>query len=207
MEGSSGASRLLPAIYGDGVFRHWLRITAAAFAVLVVGSYLVGLMAPTLAADVYRLMSETVQEAGIRNDDGSFSALTIFLHNFLATVYTVLYGFIPFIYLPALLLGVNAMGLGFVGAHCVNNGLSVFVYLAGVLPHGVFELTAVVLALSAGFYLCATVNRRIREKEKGVVGKALVLCAQLLLLHVTPLLLLAAVIEAYVTPALLRSLT
>ncbi len=207
MERSSGPARLLPAIYGDGVFRRWLRITAVAFAVLVVGSYLVGLMAPTLAADVYRLMSETVQEAGIRNDDGSFSAVTIFLHNFLAMLYTILYGFIPFIYLPALLLGVNAMGLGFVGAHCVNSGLSVFVYLAGVLPHGVFELTAVVLALSAGFYLCATVTRRIREKEKGVVGKALVLCAQLLFFHVTPLLLLAAVIEAYVTPALLRSLT
>jgi stage II sporulation protein M len=206
MDRSPVALRFLPAIYRDQIYLYWLRITAIAFVALIVGSYIVGRLVPDLATDVYGWMTEMVKNAEIQNDDGSFSALTIFLHNFLAMMYTVLYGLIPFLYLPALLLGVNALGLGFVGAYCVNGGMSIFVYLTGILPHGIFELSAVVLALSAGFYLCARVTHRIRSKEKGVIRNAFALCAQLLFLHVGPLLLIAAFIEAHVTPAILRAL-
>lgn len=206
MERSPVLFRLLPGIYHDGVFRHWLKITAIAFIVMVAGSYVVGLFVPDLAADVYNWMVETAQSAEIQSDDGGFSALSIFLHNFMAMMFAILYGLIPFVYLPALLLGINTMALGFVGAYCVNNGLSIFVYLAGILPHGIFELSAVVLALSAAFYLCANVTRRIRTKEKGIVRTAFSLIAQLLFLHIGPLLLIAAFVEAHVTPAILRAI-
>ena len=204
MSSSSGLSRFLPGIYRDEVFRHWLRITAIAFVLMIVGSYIVGLLVPKLAADVHGWMADTAQSAEIQEDDGSFSALALFLHNFRAMMSTILYGLIPFIYLPALLLGINAMALGFVGAYCANNGLSVLIYLAGVLPHGIFELTAIVLALSAGFFLCANVTRRIRTREKGIVRASFALTAQLLFLHIAPLLLIAAFVEAHVTPAILR---
>ena len=205
MEKSSGLPRFLPAIYGDKAFRHWLHLTAAAFAVMIVGSYIVGLLAPNLAADVYGWMSDTAQSAEIQNEDGGISALALFLHNLRAMMFTLLYGLIPFIYLPALLLGINALSLGLIGAHCVNNGMSLLVYLAGILPHGIFELSAVVLALSAGFYLCANVTRRIRTKEKGVIRTSFVLTTQLLFLHIAPLLLIAAFVEAHITPAILRA--
>lgn len=205
MDRSSGFSRFLPGIYRDDVFLHWLRLTAAAFAGMIVGSYAVGLIAPNIAEQVYGWMVDAAQEAEIQNEDGSFSALPIFLHNFRAMIFSILYGLIPFIYLPALLLGINTMTLGFVGAYCVNNGMSIFVYLAGILPHGIFELTAVVLSLSGAFYLCASVTRRIRTKEKGIVRNAFSLTVQLLFLHIGPLLLLAALVEAYVTPAILRA--
>ena len=205
MERSTILSRLVPGIYRDDVFRHWLKITAVAFVVMVVGSYVVGMAAPDLAAKVYDWMAETAQSAEIQTDDGGFSGLSIFLHNFRAMMFTILYGLIPFIYLPALLLGLNAMSLGFVGAHCANNGLSFWTYLAGILPHGIFELTAVVLAMSSGFYLCAMVSRRIRTKQKGLIRTSFALTAQLLFLHIAPLLLIAAFVEAHVTPAILKA--
>ena len=48
-------------------------------------------------------------------------------------------------------------------------------------------------------------TRRIRTKEKGIVRNAFSLTVQLLFLHIGPLLLLAALVEAYVTPAILRA--
>lgn len=205
MERTSGISRLLPGIYRDEAFRRWLRITGVAFVALTVGSYAVGALKPDLAASVYQWLSESARESGVQDEAGNISALSLFVHNIRAMMFIILYGAIPFIYLPALLLGVNAAGLGFVGAHCTNNGLSLLVYLAGVLPHGIFELTAVVLSLSAGFYLCEYVTKRIRTKEKGVAIAAFSRTAQLLFLHIAPLLLVAALIEAYVTPAILRA--
>ena len=206
MEHSSGLSRLLPAIYRDSSFRHWLKITAIAFVIMVVGSYVAGLLLPDLAAKIYDWMAQTAQSSGMQNDDGSFSAFSIFLHNFQAMMFTILYGLLPFLYLPALLLGINAMSLGFVGAHLVNTGVPITLYLAGILPHGIFELTALVLALSAGFFLCDAVTHRLRTKEKGIIRTAFPQTAQLLFVHVAPLLLIAAFVEAYVTPAILGAL-
>ena len=205
MERSSGASRFFPAIYRDGVFLCWLRNTAVAYGVLIVGSYVLGLLKGDLAASVYQWMAENAAASGVQDESGGISAMTLFLHNFRAMMSIMLYGVIPFLHLPALLLGINAMSLGFVGAHCVNNGLSLFVYLVGVLPHGIFELTAVVLALSASFYVCAYATKRIRTKEKGIFMAAFSRAAQLLFLHIAPLLLIAALIEAYVTPSILRA--
>ena len=205
MDRTSGASRFFPVIYKDGIFLRWLRIAAAAFVALAVGSYAVGRLKVDLADSVFRWLSETAAATGVRDEDGQISALSLFLHNFRAMMSIILYGILPFVYLPALMLGINAMSLGFVGAYCVNNGLTPLVYLAGVLPHGVFELTAVTLALSAGFYLCEYATKRIRTKEKGLLKAAFSRAAQLLFLHIAPLLLLAALIEAYVTPALLRA--
>lgn len=204
MEHSSVFSRQLPGIYGDSAFRRWLKNTAIAFLVLTVGSYVAGLLMPDLSEKIYTIMAESAKNAGIQNDDGSFSAFPIFLHNFRSLMFTILYGLLPYIYLPALLLGINAFSLGFVGAYCVKHGMSLGIYLVGILPHGIFELTAVVLAMSAGFYLCAAVTHRLRTKEKGVVVRAFSLTAQLLFMHITPLLLVAAFVEAYVTPCLLR---
>ena len=204
MENSSGASRLMPGIYRDGTFRHWLTVCAVAFAVLSVGSFAAGLLMPEVSEKIYRIMSESAQSAGLQNEAGGINVLALFLHNLRSMVFTVLYGVIPFFYLPALLLGLNAFSLGFVGAYCVRHGMSVFAYLAGVLPHGVFELSALVLGICCGFYLCDAVTRRLRLKAKGIVLEAIYRIGQLLILHVTPLLLIAAFVEAYITPSILN---
>ncbi len=181
-----------------------LRITAIAFGAIVVLTFVVSLLAKDLAASIVDRFAAMVQDLGIMDKDGGFSALLIFRNNLQATAVSILYGFIPFLYLPALSLGANAMLLGVMGGYYVNNGHSLLVYLAGILPHGIFELPALIISLALGFYLCEVVVTYVRKNTKGIVGTALRNIARVFLFWVVPLLMVAAATEAYITPLILH---
>ena len=125
-------------------------------------------------------------------------------NNLRAMVLSVLYGFIPFIYLPALSLGVNALLLGLFAAYFLNNGISMLAYLGGILPHGIFELPALVISLACGIYLCSRINQYVRKNTRGIMAPTLKNIVRVLALTVLPLLAVAAAVEAYVTPAVMQ---
>ena len=79
-------------------------------------------------------------------------------------------------------------------------------YLAGILPHGIFELPALVIALALGVSLCSHVTDFVRHNQKGVMVPLMLQTLRVLLLRVLPLLIVAAVMEAYVTPLVLALL-
>ena len=62
------------------------------------------------------------------------------------------------------------------------------------------------MAMAGGLYLCRTIVRYVRHNEKGLVGPAVRNLARLLVMHITPLLMAAAAIEAYVTPVVMEAL-
>ena len=103
-------------------------------------------------------------------------------------------------------LGINAMMFGGFASYYVQQGLPLWYYGAGTLPHGVFELPALFMAMAGGLYLCRTIVRYVRHNEKGLVGPAVLNLARLLVMHITPLLMAAAAIEAYVTPVVMEAL-
>ncbi len=181
-----------------------LRITAIAFGAIVVLTFVVSLLARDLAASIVNRFAAMVQDLGIMDKDGGFSALLIFRNNLQATAVSILYGFIPFLYLPALSLGTNAMILGVMGGYYVNSGHSLLIYLVGILPHGIFELPALIISLALGFYLCQVVVTYVRKNTKGIVGAALKNIARVFLFWVVPLLMVAAATEAYITPLILH---
>jgi len=184
-------------------FASLLRTTAIAFAVITCLSFVFALLARNTAASLVERFSVYVQELGI-SEDGSISASAILGNNLRVAGASILYGFIPFLYLPALTLGTNALMLGVMGGYCVNSGYSLLTYLAGVLPHGLFELPALVLALALGLYLCEVVVDYMRKNTRGIVLAALKNIARVFLFWIVPLLIVASVIEAYITPLVLR---
>ncbi len=201
-----GQRQQLLNVYRDEAFLRYLRDTAIAFLVLIVGSFVVGLFAPTIPVKIVSQFNQAVADAGIADESGKYSALPIFIHNLQAALSAILYGFIPFLFLPALALGTNSMLLGFVGAHYVNNGQSFLLYLAAILPHGIFELPALVLAMACGLFLCSRVTHRIRAGEKGVVRLAIHQILRIILWQILPLLFIAALVETYLTTAILNIL-
>lgn len=196
----------LGPFYRDAAFMHMLRITAVAFAVLMVLGFVGGLLFPSMPASLAQQFRQMVDDAGIVDESGKFSALAIFLHNLQAMGWAVLYGLVPVLHLPALLLGVNSVLLGAMAAHYVNSGLSLLLYLAGLLPHGIFEIPAIVLSLACGLYLCSYLTRRIFRRDQTPRQPVFRRIAQVFCLAIVPLLALAAVLEAYVTPLILNSL-
>ena len=159
---------------------------------------------PEEAALAGRLFAQQMAELGIMDTTGRVDVLALFGNNVRATVFSIAYGFIPFIYLPALSIGINSLLLGLFAGVYVNNGISLLAYFAGIVPHGIFELPALILALSSGIYLCRKVTDYVRHNEKGVMGPLMKDLLRLFVMHIIPLLVAAAMMEAYVTPQLLK---
>ena len=112
---------------------------------------------------------------------------------------------LPFIRLPALARGVNGATLGLFAGYYVHQGIPLWKYLTGILPHGIFEIPALILSAALGLYLCRTVSDALLGKQTVSVGAAVRQCGQILLWWALPLIAAAAVIETYVTPALIQA--
>ena len=182
-------------------YGRYVGMTAAAFLVLLVLAYAAGRLFPDIPVTVISAFNEDIAGSGIVQEDGSFNVLALFANNLRAMVLGILYGFIPFLYLPALALGVNAAILGMLASLIDGQWL---LLAAGILPHGIFELPALFLSLAAGLCLCKNINVYIRKNEKGVMKPLLLNILRVVVLLVLPLLVIAAVMETYVTPALMQ---
>ncbi|MBQ0038307.1 MAG: stage II sporulation protein M [Clostridiales bacterium] len=192
----------------QGNFSYFLRITTVAFLALAVGAYIVGIIKPAIAERTVELFVQQASNSGVISDEGSITATGLFINNLRVTTIGIVYGLLPMVYLPALVLGVNASMIGLVGAYYTNGGASLWLYLLSIVPHGIFELPALVISLAMALYLCRLTTQRLKSKSskqpKTPLKPALFDCLRVLIMQIVPLLLIAAVVEAYITPQLIN---
>ena len=185
--------------YGQEVKR-----SAIAFCVLVVIFFGTCMAFPSLRELLAGQVLPLFSNLDVSNDNGGFSALALFFNNVRACSVTMVYGLLPYVQLSALALGANAMVIGVLAAYCLTAGTPALAFFLGLLPHGIFELPALVLAFAMGLYVCDQLTRRCRHDESALpLWDCVTLLSWLLLLVLIPLLAVAAVMEAYVTPLLL----
>ena len=182
-------------------YGRFVGMTAIAFLVLTVLAYIAGRLFPDIPATVMSYFNDMIDSSGIVQEDGSFSVLALLGSNVRAMVLSALYGFIPFLYLPALSLGLNAAIIGMLAAMMQGQWL---LFAAGILPHGIFELSALILSCALGLLICRTGTERILKKSDTPFFRRVLDCIRVFLTFSVPLLLVAALIETYVTPALLN---
>ena len=184
-------------------FGEALLMTAAAFLIICLLGFGVSLFNRSIPELVLNYFTQMVQDGNIITDDGIIHFGALLINNLRAAAISVLYGFIPFIYLTALAVGMNALILGVLAAYYVNSGTSLLIYFAGILPHGVFELSALLIAFALGLLLCRRITQYVRKNTKGMMKPLLCNIARSFVMHVLPLLVMAAVAETYITPAVL----
>ena len=126
------------------------------------------LLLPKLADQLFLQFAQQMAELGIMDTTGRVDMLALFGNNVRATVFSIAYGFIPFIYLPALSIGINSLLLGLFAGVYVNNGISLLAYFAGIVPHGIFELPALILASAA-----ASISAARSQTTSGTTKRAL----------------------------------
>lgn len=190
---------LWDAGYGDEVRR-----AAVVAPVLTVVGFAAAWFFPQVSENLLRFFSMSVDVEGI-SAGGQNAASLIFLNNSTAAFSALLWGLVPFAYLAALPLGFNFFVLGVMGAYAVQSGMGLGAYLAGILPHGLFELPALVLFCAAGLYLCSRVTARVRGDKSVKLLPLLSALSRLYLCVLLPLLAVSALMEAYVTPWLLSA--
>ena len=184
-------------------FGEALLMTAAAFLIICLLGFGVSLFNRSIPELVLNYFTQMVQDGNIITDDGIIHFGALLINNLRAAAISVLYGFIPFIYLTALAVGMNALIIGVLAAYYVNSGASLLIFFAGILPHGVFELPALLIAFALGLLLCRRTTQYVRKNTKGMMKPLLCNIARSFVMHVLPLLVMAAVVETYITPAVL----
>ena len=131
--------------------------TAAAFGVLVLLGFAAGMIFPDMAQQTLQNFAAQVEQLGLTDDvPQSQMMATLFFNNITASLLSMLYGLIPFLPLSALALGTNALMLGAFAAIYQQQGIGLGVYVLGVLPHGIFELSALILSCALGLLICRT---------------------------------------------------
>lgn len=183
-------------------------LLAGSIAVTVISMYVFSAH-PDAAGQLMRSFGEKAE--GFTSSDGNIIMPLLLLNNLYASGIAAFSGFVPFIFLPVFSLLSNAFIIGAAFSVTSSYGYSSWMMLAaGILPHGVFEITALVLSLSAGVYLCYTVsrvivNRRLRRKSGRIIEYAVNGAVRCYICYVVPLMCLAALIESFVTPQLIKS--
>lgn len=133
-------------------------------------------------------------------------APVLFLHNTRTTVIFLLLGLISFGTLGlTLFIGNIALVGGVMGAAYLVGYSPLLAFGAGILPHGIFELTAIFIATAAVLKVGAQLVTP--QPDKGLGEILLIALADWLRVFVgivVPFLAIAAVIEIYLTPVLIK---
>jgi len=124
----------------------------------------------------------------------------IFFNNafkaFLVIILGFIFGLVPFyfLYVNGVLLGATIW--------FISKQAGVLVAVAGLLPHGIIEIPAFLITVGYGFWLGGIFFRRIKQPVplRPAIRQALGVYVKLIL----PMLFVAALIEAYLTPILLN---
>jgi stage II sporulation protein M len=124
----------------------------------------------------------------------------IFLNNALKTLVGIilgsLFGIIPVVFLLA-----NGIALGVVfSLSAQSRGL--WLSVLSILPHGMLELPAVFLGSSIGLMVGSHVVKRLFGRAETTLGGELVQGLRFFCTVILPLLLMAALVEAFLTSAL-----
>ncbi len=136
-------------------------------------------------------------------DENTLSGWGLFVNNTKASAQAVIMGIIPFIFLPAISILVNAGVIGALfGILAPTKASIINTIIFGLLPHGIFELPALFISMALGIYLCLFLTRKILKREDKQFKDVAKNIGIMFVARVIPLLILAAVIEAKLTPIL-----
>ena len=127
-------------------------------------------------------------------------AAAIFLNNALKTLFAILLGSLVAI-IPAIFLLANGVALGVVFS-LSTQARGLWLSLLSIAPHGILELPAVFLGTSIGIMIGTKVIQQLFERAATSVASEVVRGLRFFLTVILPLLFVAALVEAFLTSAL-----
>lgn len=159
---------------------------------------------PVRAREVQQYIAKNLNNIDVLS--ATVPAPWLFFSNVRATVAFLFAGLISFSTLGVALFMVNmALIGGVLGAASLIHFSPFLVFAVAILPHGLFELTAVTIATAAVLKVGAVLVTPQPDKSMGEIFLlSLADWFKVFIGLVVPLLAIAAVIEVYVTPAIIK---
>jgi uncharacterized membrane protein SpoIIM required for sporulation len=159
-----------------------------------------------MGSDKFNSLKTSIQNfSAVRVDFSQITVPWLFFHNLRAIVFSFAVGLFSFGVLGIIIYLLN---MGLVGAALALFGVTgispAAIFFAGIVPHGIFELPALILSSAAVLHLGAMLVTPNTGKTIGeVILEGLADWAKIVVGLVVPLLIVAALIEVYITPRLL----
>jgi stage II sporulation protein M len=182
-----------------------LRAVLLAIAIFLIAAVIGGIAvtnSPAVGEELMELINEEIFTQ-LMSENPAIVTLNIFINNLQAS--TILFlGGVSFGLITLLILTLNGFIIGVV-AEMIRQEQGLLFFLAGVLPHGIFEIPAFILAGSYGILLGMEVWRELKGDGDAVAAAGTY--GRKFLLLVLPLLAIAACIEGFITPEILNLLT
>ena len=179
----------------------WCTAGMAAAGVL---GFMLSVFQPDAAMAAIQNFMDHIAESGVIDEEGQMSVFALLMNNWRAMLVSALYGLVPFLFLPLVSLLTNGLLLGVMFGIYQANGLSLLTLLAGLAPHGVFELPALVFSIACGVWLCRNMCLLVVNSPQKPPFMALAEdLLRVLVLVIAPLTMAAAFVECYVTPVVM----
>jgi len=141
-------------------YRRYFKYAARALGLGFVGHFFLFSLWPSGEQKALDLVVNALKDVRLEGP-APLLALTLFYNNVRASVVAVAAGIVPFLFLPILDAFINGGVLGLVVSISRHQGLDVpQLVLTQILPHGVFELTALIYTTSVGMYLSAEMGKK-----------------------------------------------
>ena len=175
-----------------GMFDRTIRTCILVLTLVFAASFLTGTMAPS---SIRLQMNEMFQVVvgSYQGLAGGMLFFNILAQNVMATIFVLISGVIVGI-IPTFVIGSNGFGLGVLYRQAVEvSGYSKAALT--ILPYGVFEIPALLIATSYGLWLGVMVVRRIRGKDSTLIRVRMEHAFRQYFAVVFPLLVVAAAIE------------
>lgn len=126
--------------------------------------------------------------------------IKIFFNNYISTLLALMLGLL-FGIGPIIYLIINGYTIGNLISFA-SSKVSIFKIVFAIIPHGIFEVTAILIAASYGLWWGEKNYRKIRYKESFQAEFSLPIKRYINI--VTPLLFIGAFVETYITPFIIR---
>lgn len=179
-----------------------LYATVAALLILALG-WGIGTLAvmedPTLGEDLMQTLNQEVF-GKILDDNQIILSFNLFLNNLEASIILFLGG-ATFGVLTLIVLSTNGIVIGMV-IEVLREEQGLLYILAGVIPHGIFEIPAFVISGGLGLLLAEELLREARGK--GDAAEKAKDYSIVFLKAVIPLLAIAAFVEGFITPEIIN---
>ncbi|MGV8110207.1 stage II sporulation protein M [Methanospirillum sp.] len=181
---------------------HYLAISG----IILIAGFAVGfglsITEPAFGETLLTLFQEMI--AGqIMGDDPPMLALQLFLNNLEACV-VIFIGGAFFGFLSVFILMMNGVIIGAV-LEIVRKEAGYIALIAAIVPHGIFELPAVIASGALGLMLGRAVKNELAGgSEASIEAWSL---GGYFLKYIIPFVAIAAIIEAFITPAVLQMVT
>ena len=161
-------------------------------------TFTVGLFAGSLLLSSY-IVSEKRVLSILSSDETSRPDMMFFLNNNIKIILSLIFGSLTFSTLTVVILLYNGIISGIIIKTVAKQiGLTKSLFL--ILPHGIFEIPAIIIAGAAGFKIPYEIVRYLMGKKEQPLTKENIKEYLTLALISIILIVIAAFVEAYVTP-------